>query len=285
MPAVKPLLELARPGQWIKNGFVLLPLFFAHALLDAAALRGALLATFAFCLAASAVYAFNDTRDVARDRLHPDKRNRPLARGAISVACALWMSALLAVLAMVVAALANLHVVAVIAIYLASQFAYSISLKHIPFVDVLLVASGFGLRILAGGFGAQVPLTGWILVMAVLLALMLVLGKRHGDLVHDVQGRAALYDRRTVERILLVLAASVLGAYLLYSLSPDVMARHGHAALVYSSPWVVLGIARYLFLVLKRGAGGDPSRLATRDPLMLLASIGWLATLGFILYG
>lgn len=285
MSTLQALVELARPAQWIKNGFVLAPLFFAHALFDAIALRGALQATLAFCLAASAVYAFNDTRDVERDRLHVDKRNRPLARGAITVASALGMSALLVLLALLVAALANLHVVAVIAIYLASQFAYSISLKHIPFVDVLLVASGFGLRILAGGFGAQVPLTGWILVMAVLLALMLVLGKRHGDLVHDVQGRAAIYDLKTVERLLIALAICVVAAYLLYSISPTVIARHGHSALVYSSPWVVLGVIRYLFLVLKRGAGGDPSRLAVRDPLMLLASLGWLATLGLILYG
>lgn len=284
MPTLQALFELARPAQWIKNGFVLLPLFFAHALFDEVALRGALFATLAFCMAASAVYAFNDTRDVERDRLHPDKRNRPLARGAIGISAALSMSALLAALALVTAAFANLHVVAVIAIYLASQFAYSISLKHIPFVDVLLVASGFGLRILAGGFGAGVPLTAWIMVMAVLLALMLVLGKRHGDLVHDVRGRAAAYDLKTVERILVALAICVVAAYLLYTLSPAVIDRHGHSALICSNPWVVLGVARYLFLVLKRGAGGDPSRLATHDPLMLLASIGWLATLGFILY-
>lgn len=285
MPPIRALIELARPAQWIKNGFVLLPLFFAHALFDSAALRGALLATLAFCLAASAVYAFNDARDVERDRLHPDKCNRPVARGAVGIAAALRLSTLLAALALMVAALANLHVVAVIALYLASQFAYSISLKHIPFVDVLLVASGFGLRILAGGFGANVPLTVWILVMAVLLALMLVLGKRHGDLVHDVQGRAATYDLKTVERILIALAISVVAAYLLYTLSPAVIDRHGHSAMIYSNPWVVLGVIRYMFLVLRRGAGGDPSRIATHDPLMLLASVGWLATLGFIFYG
>jgi decaprenyl-phosphate phosphoribosyltransferase len=287
MSAFRALFELARPGQWIKNGFVLLPLFFAHAMFEPEALRGAVLATAAFCLAASAVYAFNDTRDAVRDRLHPDKRQRPVARGDIQPASAMLFSAILVAMALLLGFAISGSVVAVIATYLVMQLAYSLGLKRIAFLDVLIVASGFALRIIAGGLAASVPLTPWILLMGFLLALMLALGKRHGDLVHvaDPAARAAaVYDLATTERVLAGLAGAVLVAYVLYAISPEVIARHGHRALVLSTPWVALGVFRYLFLVFKRGAGGDPSRLAVRDPVLLSATLGWLATLAVVLY-
>ncbi len=287
MPSLVALIELARPAQWIKNGFVLLPLFFGHALFVPASVRGAVLATIAFCLAASAVYAFNDSRDVARDRLHPLKRTRPLARGAISVDGARRFAALLCASALALAAISSLPLMAVIAAYLAVNFAYSHGLKHVAWLDVGMVASGFALRIVAGGIGANVPLTGWILAMGFVLALMLALGKRHGDLVHvgEAGARAvAGYRRVDVERVLGLLGVAVIAAYVFYTLSPEVLARHGHKALVYSTPWVALGVIRYLGLVFKHGAGGDPSRLAVRDPILLLATIGWLCTLAAILY-
>jgi hypothetical protein len=116
---------------------------------------------------------------------------------------------------------------------------------------------------------------------------MLALGKRHGDITHVANPAAravSSYDAATIERVLAGLGGAVIAAYVLYTFSPDVMARHGHHALVYSTPWVVLGVLRYLYLVFRRGAGGDPSRLAVRDPMLLLATTGWLATLTFILY-
>ncbi len=281
------LVELARPAQWVKNGFVLLPLFFAHALLTPEALHGALLATIAFCLASSAVYAFNDVRDAERDRLHPAKRSRPLARGALGTRSALVFAALLVVCALAVGALANLAVVVTLCAYLLLNLAYSLGLKRIAWLDVVIVASGFALRIVAGGFAAGVPLTHWILAMGFLLALMLALGKRHGDLVH-VEDRASRatsgYRTVDIERVLAVLAGAVLAAYAFYTLSPEVIARHGHRALIFSMPWVVLGVLRYLVLVFRHAAGGDPTRLALRDPLLLLATGGWLLTLTVILY-
>jgi decaprenyl-phosphate phosphoribosyltransferase len=287
MSGFRALLELARPGQWIKNGFVLLPLFFAHAMFEAEALRGALLATAAFCLAASAVYAFNDTRDAARDRLHPDKRQRPVARGDIRPVSAMIFSAALVAAALLLGFAISSSVAAVISIYLVMQLAYSLGLKRIAYLDVLIVASGFALRIIVGGLAAEVPLTPWILLMGFLLALMLALGKRHGDLMHvaDPAARAAAgYDLTTIERVLAGLAGAVVVAYVLYAVSPDVIARHGHRALVWSTPWVAIGVFRYLFLVFKRGAGGDPSRLAVRDPVLLGSTLGWLATLTLVLY-
>lgn len=285
--SLRLFIELARPAQWIKNGFVLLPLFFGHALLQAGALRGALLATLAFCLAASAVYAGNDVVDAERDRNHPDKSGRPLARGALDPRVALGFSTLLACVALVLGWFVAPGVGWVLLAYLGVQVAYSLALKRIAYLDAAIVASGFVLRLVAGGIAAGVPLTPWIVVMGFVLALMLALGKRHGDLAHghDPTARAALgYHRHPLEWVLAGLGGLTLASYVFYTLSPEVLARHGHHPLAFSTPWVVLGILRYLWLVLGRGAGGDPSRLALRDPLLLVAVAGWLVTLGVILY-
>jgi len=287
MARAAALLELARPAQWIKNGFVLLPLFFGHALLDPRALRDTLIATLAFCLASSAVYAFNDVRDAARDRLHPHKCRRPLARGALDTRTATLFAVALAIIALVLGALVGAAMVAVLAGYFLLQVGYSAGLKRIAWLDVILVASGFALRIIAGGIAADVPLTSWILVMGFLLALMLALGKRHGDLVHvgDANARATRgYSVRSIEWVLAGLGAAVIVAYVFYTQAPEVIARHAHNPLVFSTPWVALGVLRHLYLVFRHGSGGDPSRLALRDPVLLIAVAGWLATLAWILY-
>lgn len=282
----RALVELARPAHWIKNGFVLLPLLFGNALFEAAAVRGALLATLAFCLAASAVYAGNDVVDAAHDRRHPDKCNRPVARGALQARQALVFSALLAGLALALGWWTAPLLAAVLSLYLLLQVAYALLLKRIAYLDAIVVAAGFVLRIVAGGIGAAVPLTPWIVVMGFLLAFMLALGKRLGDLPFDQGGARVVrgYQRQPLEWALAALGGATFAAYVLYTLSPDVLARHGHHPLFLSTVWVAIGLARYLWLALRRGAGGDPSRLAWRDPVLRLAVAGWLVTLAIILY-
>lgn len=280
---------LARPAQWIKNGFVLLPLFFAHALGDPSAVRGALLATLAFCLASSAVYAGNDVADVERDRLHPGKRGRPVAAGDIAPHAALAFGAGAAVIALGIAFVGGgVPLGLAIAAYFALQAAYTLLLKRIAWIDVAVVATGFVLRLVAGGIGAGVPLTPWIVVMGFLLALMLALGKRHGDLsrTFDPAARAASgYSARTLGWVLALLGGATFAAYVLYTLSPAVLARHGQRPLIESTPWVALGIVRYLVRVLRdAGIGSNPTRLALTDPVLLVAVIGWLAGLLVILY-
>lgn len=281
------LIELARPAQWVKNGFVLLPVIFAHALFDVSALAGACIAFAAFCLAASAVYAGNDVADAERDRRHPDKLSRPVARGAVLPRQALVFAALLALAALAVGMIVSIALMAVIAIYLLLQVGYTLGLKYFAYVDAAVVALGFVLRIVAGGIGASVALTPWIVVMGFLLAMLLALGKRHGDLVHATQASARAakaYGQRSLEWALTGIAGATFAAYVFYTISPEVLARHGHHPLLFSSPWVALGLLRYLWLALGKGAGGDPSSLALRDRALLLAVVGWLATLAVILY-
>jgi 4-hydroxybenzoate polyprenyltransferase len=270
---VRALLELARPEQWIKNGFVLLPLIFGQALGDAHALRGALFATIAFCFLSSAVYAGNDVVDVERDRRHAVKCTRPIARGDVTPAAALGLAVALAAIALSIAAIAGgVWLVATLAAYLALQIAYSLALKHVAYLGALVVATGFLMRIVAGGIGADVPLTPWIVALGFLLAFLLALGKRHGDLLNlRAEGVGLRYDRTTLERIMIAIGAATFTAYVLYTLSPVVLARHGHHPLVFSTPWVALGLGRYL-------------KIALRNPVLLLADSGWLVTLGLILY-
>ena len=283
---MRALLELARPEQWIKNGFVLLPLIFGQAASDPAALRGALLATLAFCLLSSAVYAGNDVADAERDRRHPLKCRRPVARGSVGPTDALLFATLLAIVAFVLGGIAGgVLLVGTLVAYLLLQVAYTLALKQVAYVGALVIAIGFVLRIVAGGIGAQVPLTPWIVALGFLLALLLALGKRHGDLVNALGDDASLrYDRLQLERTLIAIAAASFTAYLLYTLSPAVLARHGHHPLVFSTPWVALGLGRYLKLALRDGAGSDPTALALKDPVLLLSVSGWLVTLALILY-
>jgi decaprenyl-phosphate phosphoribosyltransferase len=283
---MRALLQLARPEQWIKNGFVLLPLIFGQVLGDPSALRGALLATIAFCLMSSAVYAGNDAVDVERDRRHPLKNRRPVARGAVSRTQALVFFAILAVAALALAAVGGgSKLVATLVAYIVLQVAYTLALKHVAYVGAFAIAIGFVLRIVAGGIGAGVPLTPWIVALGFLLALLLALGKRHGELVNArAEGSGLRYDRAMLERILIAIGAATFTAYVLYTLSPAVLARHGHHPLVFSTPWVALGLGRYLKVALRDGAGSDPSALAVSDPVLLLSVSGWLLTLALILY-
>jgi decaprenyl-phosphate phosphoribosyltransferase len=283
---MRALLELARPEQWIKNGFVLLPLIFGQAAGDPSALRGALLATIAFCLLSSAVYAGNDVVDVERDRHHPVKCHRPVARGALTRANALVFATILAAAALALGSFAGgSALAATLTGYLLLQVAYTLALKHVAYVGALVIAIGFVLRIVAGGIGAGVPLTPWIVALGFLLALLLALGKRHGELVNArAEGSGLRYDRAMLERILIAIGAATFTAYVLYTISPVVLARHGHHPLVFSTPWVALGIGRYLKVALRDGAGSDPSALAVSDPVLLLSVSGWLLTLALILY-
>lgn len=176
------IIRLFRPAQWLKNGFVLLPLFFGGKVLDWECWRIAIPAFFAFCLMASAVYCLNDVRDVEADRIHPQKCRRPVASGAVSVATATGVMILLIAVSLAIALLlcgdAGIKVALVIAGYFVLNVAYCLKLKYYAIVDVFVVAFGFVLRLLCGGVAADIPLSPWIVLMTFLLALFLAFAKR-----------------------------------------------------------------------------------------------------------
>ncbi|MCO6482257.1 MAG: decaprenyl-phosphate phosphoribosyltransferase [Flavobacteriales bacterium] len=283
------LARLLRVQQWIKNGFVLFPAFFAGVLFHPDILWRTLCGFACFSLAASAVYIFNDLRDVEQDRQHPVKRLRPLAAGGFPSAMAPWLSALLAITALGVAWLVKPKFALVLVAYLVMNLLYSSFLKHISIVDVAIIALGFLLRIYAGSVLALVPNSQWIYLVTFLLALFLALAKRRDDLVQAGGGaglRKSLdgYNKPFVDAMMVALAALVVQSYIMYTVDPSVTGRIGTDKLYVTSGFVVLGMMRYFQITLVEKRSGAPTKLVFTDRGIQLVLLGWLISFGIILY-
>lgn len=279
------LWRLARPHHWVKNGFVLMGLLFGHAWDQPGAVAAALLATAAFCLMSSAVYAMNDCLDRERDRAHPDKRLRPVAAGQISVGQAFAFAATLAGAAMWLGWQAGSLVALLLAAYALLNVAYSAGLKHVPVLDVFIIAAGFMLRILAGTQGIGIEPSHWLLFCGFLVTLFLGFAKRRAELARlGGEGQAgrhrAVLDAYTLpflDAMVFLCAAGSVIAYGLYTVSADTLATHG-TRLTATLPWVLFGTFRLLYRLHRDGAGGDPVADLFGDPWMLAAGAGWLTT-------
>jgi len=277
-------MELLRPRQWVKNAFVLVGLLFGHAWRDPAMVSAALCATFAFCLASGAVYAFNDARDAAQDRDHPDKRNRPVARGAIGQNEAAGFGALVAAIALALAAWVGWELAAIVGVYLAISAVYTLWLKRVAVLDVVVIAAGFMLRLLAGTLGIGIGPSRWLLACGFLLTLFLGFAKRRAEIERLAEDaalhRAVLGDYSVgfLDRAIALCAAGMIGTYAWYTLSAETALIHGTGSLVLTLPWVLLGTGRYLYRLRSHGGGGDPAEELLRDPLLTVAVAGWIAT-------
>jgi 4-hydroxybenzoate polyprenyltransferase len=284
MRRVPAFVDLLRPRQWVKNAFVLVGLVFGHAWSDPAMIAAALCATLAFCLASGAVYAFNDARDAAQDRDHPDKRGRPVARGAIAAGEAAGFSAVIAALALALAAWAGWKVAGIVAIYLALSAAYTLRLKRVPVLDVVVIAAGFMLRLLAGTAGIGIEPSRWLLACGFLLTLFLGFAKRRAEMDRLAEGagqhRPVLedYSAGFLDKAVVLCAAGMVAAYAWYTLAAETALIHRTGNLILTLPWVLLGTLRYLYRLRFRGGGGDPAIELLRDPLLAVAVAGWLAT-------
>jgi len=278
------LVELLRPQQWVKNAFVLVGLVFGHAWREPATVNSALAATLAFCLASGAVYAFNDARDAERDREHPDKRGRPVARGAITRGAAAGFAALVAALALALAAWIGWQAVAIVAAYLALSAAYSLGLKRVPVLEVAVIAAGFMLRLLAGTLGIGIEPSRWLLACGFLLTLFLGFAKRRAEIArlaeHAARHRAVLEDYSVgfLDKAIALCAGAMVAAYAWYTVAAETALLHGTGSLALTLPWVLLGTGRYLYRLRRRGGGGDPAEELLRDPLLATAVLGWTAT-------
>jgi 4-hydroxybenzoate polyprenyltransferase len=255
-----------------------------------------LLATAAFCLGASAIYLLNDVMDVESDRRHPTKRLRPIAAGLVSVRTALATSAVCVVAALVLAHLATppggFDVAWVVLAYMAQNFAYSMGLKRIGILDAFLIAFGFLLRVLAGGLAADAPVSRWLMLCTFFLALFLAFCKRRAeiDLLGDDAGehRKNLRDYTTgfLDQAAGVLAGCAILAYSMYAVDVETIARYsGGELLVWTVPFVVFGLFRYLLLVQRMEGGGNPTRvLLGGDGLFLINSLLYVAVLLVVLF-
>ena len=278
------LIRSLRPEQWLKNGFVLAPVVFSGMLGDASVWLDSVIAVAAFCAASSAVYLVNDVIDREADRKHPSKRERPIASGEISVGTALVAAGILVAAAMAAAWTLGGWFPMVLGGYILLVVFYSAILKRVVFIDVLVLAAGFVLRVVGGAVAIDVPVSRWLLLCAYLLALYLALGKRRTELA--LLGEGAGTHREVLghytldlvdQAISVVLGATVL-AYTLYTVADDTVAKVGSEGLMITVPIVLYGLFRYLYLLHRSEMGGSPTRVLVTDRPLLITVVVWLTT-------
>ena len=289
MRLVAATVRSLRPRQWVKNLFVFAGLIFSQQLLSP--LFWTALAAFAlFCGLSGAIYLLNDVADAERDRLHPQKRHRPVASGALPRGLALAIGALLVGVSLVLAFRLSVAFGLVAAAYAVLLIAYSAWLKHLVIVDVLTVAIGFVLRAVAGAVAIQVEISGWLLICTVLVALFLALGKRRHEYLALSGGAAAHrpilaeYSAGLLDQMIAVVTASTVTAYALYTMSPETVGRFHTRLLPLTLPFVLYGVFRYLYLLYRRELGGNPSDLLLSDRPLLINTLMWILSLMILIY-
>ncbi|MFM2005514.1 MAG: hypothetical protein RLZZ09_1169 [Pseudomonadota bacterium] len=274
------LFRLMRPKQWVKNIFVLAPLIFSGEFLRPESIKTSLLAFALFCVASSATYIVNDVHDIERDRRHPKKSlTRPLAAGKVSVMAALILLSVL-LLMLIFGGLVLPKAVSVIAAYLALNAAYSFVLKHEPVIDIFTIAIGFVLRVLAGAVALEVPLSSWMFVTTLCLALYLASVKRKQELTQrGTEGREVLekYSVALVDRYAEMSATAALVFYSLFVMS-------ARPAMVITVPLVLFGLFRYWYVVEELDGGESPTDALLNDGQLLITVVLWVMACGWVLW-
>lgn len=287
---ISAVIKSMRPHQYIKNLFIFLPLFFAMKITDTTLLSNTIIAFIAFSLTASAVYTLNDHLDIEEDKLHPRKKNRPIASGAISRSQSIVIMILLAVVGFVLMATLSFKAVGILAAYVVMNIAYSLYLKHIAIIDIVIIAIGFVLRLFVGAAVTSLNTSKWIILMTFLLALFLALAKRRDDiLLFNKTGQKMRkvidgYNQQYLDTAMAIMASVVIVSYIMYTISPEVIARVNNHNIYLTTLFVILGIMRYLQISLVFKEGGSPTKIILKDRFMQLTLIGWALTFVYILY-
>jgi 4-hydroxybenzoate polyprenyltransferase len=284
------ILKSMRPQQWIKNLFVFAPLVFSRNLLVGPLLLKTCEAFVAFCLVSSAHYIFNDLRDIEEDRKHPVKSSRPLASGRLKKGPAVAALVVIGAAGVGLAASINGPFLLITLGYLVLQTAYSMWLKHVVILDVFVIAAGFLIRVVAGGLAITVEISSWLLICTILLSLFLAMGKRRYELVlldKDAASHRPIlreYNTYLLDQMISVVTASTLLAYCLYTISAETVAKFGTRNLIFTVPFVLYGIFRYLYLIHQKAGGGTPESLIIHDKPLLLDIFLWVLAAALILH-
>lgn len=290
---MKNLIRLIRPHQWIKNLVVLLPVFFGGALLQPEAVYAALVTALSFSFAASSIYCLNDIVDVEDDRRHPVKCHRPMASGAITVVQGYLLMALMFALSMVSTLLLSSHqteTASVILFYWLLNIAYCLKLKRYAIIDVCIVAFGFVLRILAGGYATDIRLSRWIVLMTFLLMLFLSFAKRRDDVVrmnetgHAPRQNTIRYNLTFINQSITITASVTLVCYIMYTVSPETIQNFHTDYLYLTSVFVLVGLLRYIQISVVDKKSGDPTKVMLHDRFMQCTVLAFGLAFLFIIY-
>jgi 4-hydroxybenzoate polyprenyltransferase len=285
------ILELIRPKQWVKNLFVFAPILFAGKLLDYQLLLTNILAFLAFCSVSSSVYVLNDISDVESDRVHKKKRYRPIAAGYVSVNQAkILFVFLLAITALISLQLPFLFLLTIGA-YLVNNLLYSFRIKNIVLLDVFSISIGFILRVVAGAVAIDVSVSSWMVITTIFISLFLGISKRRAELSGPNQEnlekqRKVLsdYDVIFVDQLNTIAATGTIISYALYTVSEKAISAFHSDKLIYTTPFVLYGIFRYLYLLHQKNLGESPTQIVTKDIPIIINSLLWLIVCGLIIY-
>lgn len=283
------LLRTLRPHQWVKSAFVFVGLIFSHRRGELELVLRVIAAAAAFAAVASSTYVLNDLADVEKDRLHPEKRRRTLAAGNVTVGWAQAVGALSLVAGLALGFWVSREVMGLLLLYLAFNIAYTYGLRDVVILDVFVIATGFMLRILAGTVGVGIAPSDWLLQCGLMITLFLGFAKRRAELGALPEGDEAahrkvlgFYTPVLLDKFIGITATGVIMTYSLYTTDADTVRAHGTRHLIYTVPFIVYGIFRYVYL-LHNGSAGDPARDLFRDKQLLAAVIGWfVVTLSMI---
>ena len=290
---IRHIIKVARPTHWIKNIFVFLYVLFGDALLNTTEAVAAALTSMSFSLAASAIYCLNDIIDVDADRAHPVKCKRPIASGAITIPQAYGMmtvSLLISIVLMFLLPEGHAKSILVIIAYFVINVAYCLRLKEYAIIDVCIIASGFVLRILAGGYATGVHLSKWIVLMTFLLTLFLAFAKRRDDVLRmNTTGRAprkntSRYNLTFINQAITITGSVMVVCYVMYTVSPEIIAQFATDKLYLTSILVILAILRYLQISVVDEKSGDPVKVALSDRATQLILLAWLLSFLIIIY-
>ena len=284
------IFTIMRPKQYIKNIFILLPLFFAGQITNTVLLVNALVAFVAFSLSASAVYILNDYKDIKEDRKHPKKKSRPLASGLISKNIALSLMIILLITGFILMATISTKALVILGIYVILNICYSLKLKRFAIIDVTIIAIGFVLRLFVGSFAYEIPLKIWIVIMTFLLALFLALAKRRDDVQifkksgNKMRKSVDGYNLQLIDGSMMVMSALVIVAYLFYKTFHEIIEKFQNENLYLTTLFVIFGLMRYLQITLVEKNSGSPTETIFKDKIMQINLVLWVLSFVWLIY-
>lgn len=285
-----PFIKLMRVKEWAKNAFLFLPAFFAGDIFNVSDLMKLAAGALAFSLVASSIYIINDYNDREVDRIHPKKKFRPIASGAIKPKSAIIFMIFLAIAGFGTAFVVSEIFFGVLMGYFVMNLLYSAGLKNVPILDLFIVALGFIFRTYSGGVIAGIVVSSWLAIMIFLLALFLIIAKRRDDLViHSETGEmvrksSATYNLEFINSCLTLVCAVIIVAYIMYTQSQEVIDRWNSAYLFSTTIFVIAGIMRYLQIVFVEKDSGSPTSVLYRDKFILITIAGWIISFYIIIY-
>jgi len=286
-----PFIIVLRPYQWTKNLLVFSGLIFSVSFFNKQHLQLSIAAFGIFCLASSGVYILNDLKDIRRDMRHPEKRMRPIPAGKISILHARILMTLLIAFASYFAFMVGKSFFIILMLYFIFNISYSFGLKNVVILDAMIVAMGFLLRAVSGCVAIHVNVSPWLFICSLMLSMLLSFGKRRNELnvlrddarIH--RNSLQFYTVQLLDMILTICAAASIVTYSLYTMALETIHRFGSQRLIMTTPFVLFGVFRYLYLIYTQNKGGDPTKLLSTDLPTIINGILWVLCIVYIIYG